>query len=123
DFRVVDGDLALERAITDSLPTLDNPHLITMRPTGHAPAFRARLNREIPGFRNPGTVVVAIRFDNKRIVVVPMSHGISHPPWLRRILRKYAAVGPDRSPGMAPFDKLQRAIRHDDEFNSIVVAE
>src|SRR5438105_1226126 len=52
-----------------------------------------------------------------------MSDGISHPPWLRRILRKFTAVGPDRSPRMAPFDKLQHAIRQYHEFNSIVVAE
>src|SRR5438309_386980 len=52
-----------------------------------------------------------------------MPNGPSQPTRLGWIFRKFAPVGPDGAPGVAPFDELQNSVRERDEFESVVVMQ
>src|SRR5689334_24974854 len=44
------------------------------------------------------------------------------PAGFRRIGRKFPSVGPNRSPRMGEFEKLDYSVRQCDEFDAVVVA-
>src|SRR5206468_3105272 len=73
-------------------------------------------------FRDPGSVVITVAFDNKR-VSLPVAYRVSQPTLLWRILRKFPSIRPDGAPGMAPFEELKHSVRQHREFHSVVVCE
>src|SRR5207237_5970816 len=107
-FRIVDGEIELDRIVIEAPVALDRAHLIavwlSLRP-------------------QPRLVIETGRFGDKGISF-PASNGISIPSRIR-ILRKLAPVHPDFADGVLAFEKHQNPSgnmndleRPDDEQNS-----
>src|SRR5437016_2730873 len=62
------------------------------------------------GFIEPGSFIRAVRLHDKRVVVFPLTHGVTEPPGFRMFFLEFSPVGPDDAPDFVEF--VQDYYRH-----------
>src|SRR2546427_3018158 len=104
-----DGEFGLQRPVVQALIAFHDLHLVAVRPASVGIALG-----------KPGPFVITVRLNNESITL-PMADVPSHPVRLRRLLRKFPSVRPDRSPGMVYFENLKHSVGEHHELKSVIV--